>query len=230
MKKTLFSLAILCFVATSIFAQTKINGKGIIKYTVTDVKTDDAMSGMMKGSTMEMYVSGDKTRTKMNMMMGMVTMDVIKEGEGKPVMLMQMMAKKIKLVVSDEDIEKAKEQPNAATEGMTYTKNKKNTKEIQGYKCHQVVGKAKDGSTMTFYVTDKIKLTPQGGGMAETIPFEELGGHPLEFSMNQGGVELTFSATSVTSKLEKDAFKYNDEGYEEMTPEELGKMGGGLGF
>ena len=78
MKKTLFSLAILCFVATSMFAQKKINGEGYVKYKVTDVKSEDAMTGnMMKGSTMDMYVSGKNTRTKMNMMMGMVTMDII---------------------------------------------------------------------------------------------------------------------------------------------------------
>ena len=230
MKKTLFSLAILCFVATSMFAQKKITDEGVIKYTITDVKTEDAMAGMMKGSTMDMYVSGDKTRTKMNMMMGMMTMDIIKDGDDEAVMLMNMMAKKIKVVMSKEDLDKTKDKQKDTMTEMTYTANKKDTKEIAGYKCHKVVGKSKDGTQMTFYVTDKIKLFPKGGGMAEAIQFDQIGGYPLEFSVDQGGVAMTFTAKSVGSKLEKDAFEYDDEGYEEMTPEELGKMGGGMGL
>ena len=157
-------------------------------------------------------------------------MDIIKEGEDEAVMLMKMMANKIKVVMSKEDLEKSKEQQKGTMSEMTYTPNKKDTKEIAGYKCHKVVGKSKDGSEMTFYVTEKIKLFPKGGGMAEAIQFDKIGGYPLEFSIDQGGVAMTFSAKSVGSKLEKDAFEYDDEGYEEMTPEELGKMGGGMGL
>ncbi|MGK0388866.1 MAG: hypothetical protein ACI94Y_001598 [Maribacter sp.] len=230
MKKILFSLAILCFVATSMFAQKKISGEGLIKYTITDVKTEDQMAGMMKGSTMDIYVSDNKTRTKMNMMMGMMTMDIIKDGDDEAIMLMNMMAKKIKVVMSKEDLGKSKDKQKGTMNEMTYTANKKDTKEIAGYKCHKVVGKSKDGSQMTFYITEKIKLFPKGGGMAEAIQFDKIGGYPLEFSIDQGGVAMTFSAQSVTSKLEKDAFEYNDEGYEEMSPEELGKMGAGMGL
>jgi hypothetical protein len=227
MKKTLFSLAILCFVATSMFAQKKISGEGVIKYTVTDVKTEDAMAGMMKGSTMDIYVSGDKTRTKVNMMMGMMTIDVIKDGEDDAIMLMKMMANKIKVTTPKEGSGTSKEQPMSE---MNYTANKKDTKEIAGYKCHQVIGKGKDGSQVIFYVTNKIKLSPKGGKMTEAIPFDKIGGYPLEFSIDQGGVAMTFSAQSVSSKVEKDAFEYNDEGYKETSPEELGKMGRGMGL
>lgn len=228
MKKTLLSLAVLCFLVTSTFAQGKIKGNGFVKYEITAVESDDPMAGMLKGSTMAMYISDTNMRTSMNMMGGMMEMDVIKKGDDT-VMLMSMMGKKIKVQQPEEAADKSK----VADNGMTYTANKKKTKEIAGYKCFQVVGKAKDGPEMTFYVTNKINLSPEGsGGMTQGIEYDKLGGFPLEFTVGGGDQGMTFTAKEVSGKLSKNAFEYNDEGYEEMTMEELEKMGmgGGMGF
>lgn len=229
MKKTLLSLAVICFLATSVFAQKKIKGEGFVKYEITDVQSDDAMAGMMKGSTMEMYITKKNQRTTINMMGGMMVMDMIMIGDEDPVMLMDMMGNKIKMAEPEEDA-KAEAETTVEASGMTYKQNKKKTKEIAGYKCFQVIGKDKSGQEMTFYVTDKISLTPEGSGMTGAIEYDKIGGFPLEFTVGMGKESMTFTAKKVSGDISKDAFEYSEEGYEEMSPEELGSMGQGLGF
>ena len=72
MKKTLFSLAILCFVATSLLAQEEIKGQAHISYEITEVKSQDMMASMMKGSTMDLYITEKNSHSSMNMMKGMI--------------------------------------------------------------------------------------------------------------------------------------------------------------
>ena len=140
MKKTLFSLAMLCFVATSLFAQKKIKGEAHVNYEITEVKSKDAMASMMKGSTMDLYVTEKNSHSSMNMMKGMMRMDAYAlSGEGDPVTLMQMMGSKIKIVPEEEtkktDVEVSKPE---------FKVDKTVTKEVAGYKCYEAKSEMKD--------------------------------------------------------------------------------------
>ena len=227
MKKTLFSLAVLCFVATSLFAQKKIKDEAHVNYKITDVKSEDQMAAMMKGSTMDIYISKENSHSSMNIMSGMMKMDsYVLKGEENPVTLMQMMGNKIK-VVADGKSEKTETKTNQPE----FKANKKVTKEIAGYKCYEAKAEMKDGSTITLYITDKIEVNVSKEMNLFGVDFDAVDGFPLEvtFSSKDGG--MTITAQKVESKVDKEIFKYNDEGFKEMTPEELQKMGiGGMGF
>ncbi len=230
MKKTLFTIAMLAFVATSIFAQKKIKGEGYVKYELTEVNSDDPMAGMMKGSTMEMHITDKQSYTGMNMMSGMVTMNAYGNEDGSTVTLMSMMGRKIKMVMSKEEIEAAQKETDKEATKMEYTKYKKDTKVIAGYKCYKVIAK-NDASEMTLYVTDKINIASKNA-MTQNLDGDQLGGFPLEFTISQQGMGMTYSAKEVSGKVDKSVFEYDDEGYKEMTEEELEQMGmgGGMGF
>jgi GLPGLI family protein len=227
MKRILFSALVFCLAATTVFAQKKIKDTGYVKYEITEIKSQDAMAGMLKGSTMETYIGKGQSRTCMNMMGGMVMIDTYSGKDGSAVTLMNMMGQKSKSVVSKEDVVKA--QNDGAMKDMKFTYNKRKTKTIAGYKCHQAKTKMEDGSELILYVTNKILMSPSIGGQSG-LNFVGLKGFPLEFSIQQQGMEMTFSAKEVEGKVKSSDFEYDDSGYKEMDPSELGNMGGGLGF
>ena len=220
MKKTLFSLAIFCFIATSMFAQKKIKGEGYVKYKIESAETSGAPeeAAMLQGTTIDMYMSAKSTRININMMGGMLVLGYIQKEGKEPVTLMDMMGQKMKYNM--EDGQAMPPSPN-----MTYTVNKRKTKKIAGYKCHEVKGVGEDGVEMTLYVTKKIKLAPPKGGIADFIQFDKLDGYPLECSIGAVGDLITFTAQEVGGGLKKDIFEYDEEAYKEMTDEELDGMG-----
>lgn len=226
MKKTLFSLAVLCFMATSLLAQKKIKDKAHVNYEITEVKSDDMMAGMMKGSTMDLYITDKNSHSSMNMMSGMVKMDAYAlEGAEKPVTLMQMMGNKIKVVTDEPSKEVDK------SNLPEFKENKKVTKVVAGYKCHEAKAEMADGTTITLYVTDKIKLDVADGISVFGIDLNATdGGFPLEVEISSKAMGMTITAQKVESKVDDKVFKYNDEGFKEMSPEELQKMGMGMGF
>ncbi|MGK0388867.1 MAG: hypothetical protein ACI94Y_001599 [Maribacter sp.] len=220
MKKTLFSLAIFCFIATSMFAQKKIKGEGYVKYKIESEGTggDDGTAAMLQGTTIDMYMSGKNIRINAAIMGGMMTLGYIqKEGE-EPVTLMDMMGQKMRTGAEAE-------QTSAPSTNMTYTVNKRKTKKIVGYKCHEVKGVGEDGIEMTLYVTKKIKLSPPKGGIADFIQFNKLDGYPLECSIGAVGELITFTAQEVGRGIKKGIFEYDKEEYKEMSDEDMEGMG-----
>ncbi len=101
------------------------------------------------------------------------------------------------------------------------------TKMIAGYKCKkaEVTMKSKEGKAETFTVfyTDEIPSSETKN------MFEGLKGMPLEYSISQGGVNMTFSTKSIEKMAVPDSkFELDKAGYKVTTLEELQKsmMGG----
>ncbi len=230
MKKILLSITLLALLATTAFAQKKIKDNAYIKYELKDVKSNDPQAAqmvmMMKGSIMEMYLSPTESRTVMNMMGGMMVMDNYNNSKTDENMnLMNMMGQKIKIVPSEKD--EAKKEDKKEKKSLDFKYDKKKTKEIAGYKCYYAT--TTQGEVKTeLYITDKIVLKPlQGSNM---VNMNGLAGYPLEFTVTQPQMTMTFTALEVDGKLAKDAFEISDEGYKEMPADQLGSMGGGMGF
>lgn len=219
MKKTLFCLAIFCLMATSIFAQKKIKNKGHVTYKMemSRMGEEPETAAILGDMTIEIYMSGKDTRMNINAMGGMIKIGYIQKDGEKPVTLMDMMGQKMR--------QNAEEQAPASVPDMTYAVNKRNTKKIAGYKCHQVVATADDGTEVILYVTKKIKLNLPKGGMLDIIDFDKFDGYPLECSIGGEGEAITFTAQEVGRDLEKNTFEYDKEAYKEMSDEEMGGMG-----
>lgn len=221
MKKTLFALVVFCLVATNTFAQKKVKGEGSVKYKmkIEGMGEDPSMAALMGDVMIDMHMSGRDTRVNVNVMGGMVKVGYIeKEGE-KPITLMDMMGQKMKFDPGNE------QNPPIQALNMTYVANKRKTKKIAGYKCHEVKAMGEDGSEIILYVTKKIKLTPPNIWMLSFIDFGKFTGYPLECFIEGEGQSFTFTAQEVKGKLAKETFEYDPSEYQEMSEEGLEGMG-----
>jgi len=232
MKKLLVGLLSLTFVLAFTIdatAQKKMK-KGVLKYEITDIKTDipeaEAMMGMMKGTEMNIYFNGKMQAVKMDMMGGMMKTNIITEvgNEENSTMLFDMMGRKIKIVAPAADLDKEKAKSQEMMENAEVIVDKSDTKEILGYKCHKASIKTAD-ATLDFYITDKVAI--------EKSYFDEmyngkLNGTPLEFSIAQGPINMVLTATALEKDVPSGAFDA-PEGYEEMSLEEFQKSMGAMG-
>lgn len=218
---SLLTLAALVFTVSFADAQKKFSN-GTIKFELLDVEGPDEVKMFMKNTTLDINVNGDMVKNDINMMGGMMEMSFISNmGNKTGTMLMNMMGKKTAVPIENVD-EQMEKSPKFNIEYY-----KKDIKEIAGYKCHKALVKMEDGTSMVFYVTEKITAHSQF-----TKQYEGLEGFPLQLDMDQGGMKMTLKATEVSHKApDKSIFKI-PSGYEEMTMEEFEKsmksLGGGL--
>ena len=203
-------------------AQKKIsNGK--VVYEVTDISSDMPEAQMVKGSELVYFFIGDDQKIDMSMMGGMMRVQSMFQAKNDtPVVLMDMMGKKVQLDLSEEEAKMT--QPDMGDIDITYLKSER--KEIAGYKCSKAKIDAGEGVTFEVYLTDRIN--PEASYFQEL--FKGIQGFPLQFYVEMEGVGLTLTAKSVDGRVDADAFEV-PAGYEKMTAEEFGKsMGGGMGF
>lgn len=227
MKKIFLFILALSFITTSMFAQKKIKEKGFVKYTITDVKGEG--TEMMKGSTVSIFITEDKTHTDMNMMDGMMVIKTYVDTKNeKTTMLIDVMGKKTSVDVTKEEMEEIKEKNKDEDSKTVYTYDKKITKKILGYKCYQVKVKSTKGSEMIMFITEKIDLNPaaaEGMEGQSIIDYNSLKGFPLEYTIVvKQGTTMTYTAKEVSGKVDESVFDIDDEGYKKMTMEEFSKM------
>lgn len=200
--------------------------QGLIKYEVTEVESEAMEAQMMKGTEISIAFNNAFSRMTMQMMGGMVEMDVITESESEQsTVLMNMMGQKSMVKQekpSDEDVEAAK----AKKKDFDITYDKSDTKEIAGYQCHKATLTDKETKEqLQMYVAKKLDM-PSIKFTEEMFP--GLKGLPLELSMNTQGIVMTLSCISLDKTVDKGVFDI-PEGYTEMTPEEFEKSLGGMG-
>ena len=220
-----FSFLTLCLLTVStvtLSAQKKVSN-GQVVFEVTDISSEMPEAQMMKGSELVYVFTGDDQKIDMSMMGGMMRVhSMFQPKNDKPVVLMDMMGKKVQLDLSEE--EAAMTKPDMGDIDITYLKGEK--KEIAGYKCSKAKIDAGEGVTFEVYLTDKIN--PQASYFQEL--FKGIQGFPLQFYVEMEGVGVTLTAQSVTDRVDASAFSV-PAGYEKMTAEEFSKsMGGGMGF
>jgi GLPGLI family protein len=174
---------------------------------------DPQMKAMMPTESV-VYVKGAMSRTELSMAMGMSSASIMNSKTGEVTALTDFMGNKTYMNVSADKNSKSSDKP--AIENLS------ETKKIAGYDCKKAKIKLKDGSEMMVFYTDKISTRLSGvpGG-------KDLGGFPMQYSVNQMGMKMTFTAKSVTAeKVSDDLFKV-PAGYKFVTPEDLQKMYGG---
>ncbi len=223
-----FSLLLLAFVAliAPAFGQKKIK-QGFVKFEMSTDGDAAAEMAALGGSTMDFYFSGETQRMDMNMLGGMMKIQTIipTKNPADGLILMDMMGQKIQIVgLKEEDLTNNYNFMNV--DDMTEVKyDEGDKKEIAGYSCYKATIKMENGTSMTYYITEKI-LPPTGIKQKD----KKLGlkGYPLEMKIDTGqGFEMVFVATEVSDKLPDAAFAV-PEGYQKMTMEEFEKMTGGM--
>lgn len=224
MKKLVLLFAVTILTSVMSFAQME---EGHISYSI-DVSSDEEgmeMAVMMfNGSTLDLYFANDKARTDMDMgtMMSMTTIMDNKSGEILMLMGGMMGSKAVKTSTDEMKIDE-EEEPEV---DIKLTKEKKT---IAGYKCKKAIITDADGNEMVYWYTEDIKVaTTDSKSAASKLP-----GQALEYSMDNQGLVMSFTATEVETSLSADDKKSKfsmavPDGYEEMTYEEFTSMGGGM--
>ena len=223
------SIAILLFSISSDSLAQKTIKEGSVIYELTDITSDAPEVQMMKGSRMNLYFSKKMQKLEMSMMGGLLEITTITDlSTEENTMLTNMMGNKAMVKMSKEESEKQQEKNMKPEYDITYGKN--DTKKIAGYNCYKAVLKSKDGDVINTYVTDEFQTKLK----FFTEMFPGLKVFPMEYSIENEGFALVFSAQEVNTKVDSDTFDIPSEGYTEMTMEEfekqMGGLGGGMGF
>ncbi|MEL7021249.1 MAG: hypothetical protein AAGK47_06570 [Bacteroidota bacterium] len=222
MIRILYSSLLVLLMMTTATAQKKIK-QGIIRYVITDIHTDVPEMELMKGSTLELFFSTKKQKVRMNLMRGaMITETIIDHKTGESIMLTELMGRKVR-------IDNAKPIKHSALrqQGVIYDKDA--TKDIAGYRCHKAIIRNTDGERLVAYITNRI--APRSDYLDHL--FMGLEGFPLEYTVVNNEVAITFTAEEVTDHIDASAFYVLGE-YEKMSEEAFRTLMGdfdlGLGY
>lgn len=221
LKTTLIALLIL---GATTNAQTQLK-KGSITYAMTMPDAGEEMAAMGE-SIITVHFDEKTIATDMSMMGGMMLMKTIVPSENKKdsKMTMEVMGMKYEITDIDEEASKNASVITNLDNATEIIYDKKDTKEITGFKCYKATITMNDGSTSIFYVTDAI--APQ----APTSPDAKikLTGYPLEMKVKTAQGDMIMTATKFSKEIPADAFKIGD-GFTKITMEEFQKqMGGGM--
>jgi len=226
-KINLIGLFIFFLAATSAWGQ-KTFSEGTVKFEITDLSSDNPQVAgqleMMKGSTMTIYIKDEQQMTSMNMMNGMMQQNMIMDKENNTMlMLMDMMGRKVKVKMPVDENE-------AENVDVDIKYFEDDTKKIAGYDTYRAVMVTKSEGQeikLVTYITDAFEFD---GQMIQSAPgSKQLRGMPLEFTVMQPEISMTFTAQEVSTSVDASVFDIDTSDYEEMDPKDLQNMGG-MGF
>jgi len=220
-----FTIAAVLFFSVSAVSTAQKNVKeGSVIYELTTIESDAPEVQMMKGSRMNLYFNKKKQKFEMNMMGGLMEITTITDVETEEsTMLTNIMGNKAMVKMSKEDAEKQRAKNVKPDYDIALDKNDK--KEIAGYNCYKAKLTDKEGNVVNIYVTEEIRTKLKF--FKEMFPGLEA--FPLEYSIENAGISMVFSAQEFNTKLDDGAFDIPTEGYTEMTMEEFEKQMGGMG-
>jgi GLPGLI family protein len=217
--KNFKKLAFVAFaiVSTQIYAQTKT---GAVTYEMS--MPDNEEMAAMGTNTIKISFDEKSSATQMDMMGGMISVKTISIDKNNPKearMLMDMMGKKYEVTGSSEGFGNTDVASLKDAESVTY--DKKETKEILGYKCYKALVKMTSGVVNTFFITEAIAV--------QSLPTDKLklSGFPLEVEVNSANGKVLLVATAVDKAPSASCFKI-PEGYKKVTQEELQQELGGM--
>ena len=161
--------------------------------------------------------------TDMNMMGGMMLMKTITPvGNLKDSkMTIEVMGMKYEIIEIGEEALKESKGIGNLENALEVSYDKKDTKEIAGFKCYKAIVKMNDGTTNDFYITEGIAVQDSKDAKVK------LAGYPLQMKTTTQQGEMTMTATSFSKDLPKDCFSVG-EGFTKVTMEEFQKQMGGM--
>ena len=221
MKNSLLALFVAFTFSIEVNAQNKTKFEGVITYGISFENSGlpTEILDMLKGSESIIYIKGNKRRIDLNTTV-QSTSTFIDDKKKSIATSMDLGEKKYLIKMTEAEIKSEKEMSPE-----TKIKYIDSTKVIAGYDCKkaEVSRKNSEGLVEVFVVyysekipNDKMKEVYQG-----------LKGFPLEYSILQSGMKMTFLAKSVSTEVVPDSkLDLPKEGYIETTMEELKKTMG----
>lgn len=233
-----FLICAVCCLTMSLSAQ-KVD-HGTIKMEITEVESDNEQMAagleMMKGMVTEYSFSPEKSLSTTDMMGGMIkSTSLVDNKTEKLTMLMDIMGNKMHVESTKQERDKLSAGADDMMDGAKIEYDESDKKTIQGYECIKatISGLGTEEMPMNFsmYLSKDIQASHK---MIQGMDKLELEGFPLEYIMESDQMSMTYEATEVTKDVDDSVFAINTAGYTKMTWEEfmeqMGSMGGGMGF
>ena len=217
--KNLKQIALVAFAifSTQFYAQTKT---GAVTYEMT--MPDNEQMAQMGSNTIKISFNEKSTATQMDMMGGMVSMKTItvdKNNTQDTRVLMDAMGEKYEITGETNGFGNSNMGSLKDAESVIY--DKKDTKEILGYKCYKATVKMAGGKTSIFYLTEAIASQSLSSDKLK------LTGFPLEIEAGEGETRVVMKATAFDKAPSATCFTV-PEGYNKVTQEELQQKFGGM--
>ena len=190
--------------------------EGHVHYSIfatTDNPELQSSVEMFQNSVLDIYFSGDKTRTELDMKMIKIT-TIVDNESNEVLVLSESMTDKNAVITNIEEIKNnnIKQETKVTLTGET--------KNIAGYKCKKAILTDGSGNETVCWYTGKIKASKEGQQMIN----REVPGFPLEFESVSEGIKMRFTATKVTTQIETDKSALFDtsapEGFKVLDMEE----------
>lgn len=206
-----------------------------VVYEITQLDADEIpMLSMLKGSTIEVAFDKGMSKTDVNLLFGMVRLQMFSDDSKKEnITYFDMMGqRKFVRQPKNENMDMAGLAKSAGLSDIKMEKAKGKSKKIAGYKSIPYEIKGGMGEMgIKMYVTKKLKLPASSGPNMLTSMFQipEFPGFPMMLEIDLQGMGMTIEAKEIKKNLDSDAFN-QPIGYEESTMEDMmGGMAGGLG-
>ncbi len=224
---------IITLVISMIFSVAVFAQNGALTMEVVEANSTDAQVGaqleMMKGTKLSVSYMGEKSMTKMNIMGGLVNIDIKMSENGNMDMYMDMMGQKMWIPSTKAELDLAKAE--AALSDPEFVYDESDTKEIAGFECYKVTMTNPDleGFVLEAYITEEIKTN---AAVIQNVDISQFKGFPLEYTINSStpDMTITFTTTDYTADVDASVFDVNTNGFTKMTMEELQALGGAGGF
>ncbi|MEM9547454.1 MAG: hypothetical protein AAGA77_15855 [Bacteroidota bacterium] len=230
--KHLINLFLLLAPFIAVNAQKSMS-KGYVKMEITEATSDDQQMAMglemMKGSVTEIHFTEGKYMTSMTMMGGMVKMNNLVETEtNKMDMLMDAMGNKTWV---ETNLDEAKQNKAAGAQSMEDFKvdyDPSQRKKILDYDAYMatITIPSQPGMKVVGWITEDIKTD---ANIIQGMQDLKLKGFPLEFSITNPQMKLTFAATDIKDTVDESVFVLKTDGYKKMTMKEFTESMGGMG-
>jgi|SRR5690554_2092340 len=217
MKKVVTLLTSFIFTVGFLFAQELS-----VKYEI-NMKSDDydvqTQLGVMQGSTLQIFLKGNKSRTEMNMGGLMKTTTIFNEEQNKGVLIMDGMFGKQAATFDD----KKNQETDSLDLDIEWIDE---SKDILGYTCKKAVISTEENTELIYWYTEEID--PKANSLNNYVK-KEIPGFVLKFSVHQPQMSMTFTATEIQEKVKETKGMFDvtiPEGYTEKSFKEIQEMTG----
>jgi hypothetical protein len=187
--------------------------EGLITYNAEVVDTESPMASMAP-SKMKIKFKDNKSSAEMSAGMGLLTTSFISEPETKTfTQLIRFMDKKYSVIQNAAEIKKENELFNLEVIPT------KETKIIAGYKCKKVIIHYRGGDPLDYPVYYTTDLNIKNPNFAN--PYYMIDGVLMEYKIKKFGLEMKFTAESVTKEeIENATFELPND-YKQISMEEM---------
>ncbi|MDX1651962.1 MAG: hypothetical protein R3277_05695 [Brumimicrobium sp.] len=210
------------FLSHTLVSQTELSLNYKVEMSSDDPEMEAQLS-MFQNSSLQLYIKDQMSRQEFSFG-GMIKTTVIMNSETQEgLSLIDGMMGNYAAKISPDKEDTISENDSAVDFEIELVDE---TKKILGYTCKKAIVYDQDGNESVYWYTEEIAPPKEGGKyMNEKVP-----GMPIEFTVNQQGITMTFTATKFEKKVDKPKEKFSmkvPEGYTEKPLEEIqGMMGG----